>query len=94
MTCLRYMAVPGVLMPDPVIAGRYIGRKALPAPVDGHPAGMKNEEKYPIDPNGGSVDKRDRVRYMHILDALKKGIDLKPMDAETAAKCGVKLEVE
>jgi hypothetical protein len=79
MSLLRFMAVPGILFPDPVAKGRFMGRLALPAPPDGWPQGTKKEDVYPVDPNGGEVHRKDRLRWLAVWDALRKGVDLQPM---------------
>lgn len=91
ITKLRYRAVAGSLLSDPKSPGRFLGRKALPMPPDGWPPGTKPEERHPIDEAGGEVDRTDRRRYAVVLDALQKGIDLEPLDTETARLAGIKL---
>jgi hypothetical protein len=80
------MAVEGILMPDPIHHGQFLGRLNIPAPPDGWPAGTKKEAVHPIDPNGGSVDRKDRLRWLAVWDALRKGVDLKPMAEPKAPK--------
>jgi hypothetical protein len=52
------------------------------APVDGWPPGTKKLDCYPIDPAGGCVERKDRLRWLAVKDALCKGIDLLPMGDE------------
>jgi hypothetical protein len=86
MSCLRFRAVEGILFPDPASPGRFMGRIALIAPVDGWPAGTKKLDIFPVDPAGGSVERKDRLRWLAVWDALRKGIDLLPMEDKSAAK--------
>lgn len=89
MITLRYRARPGSLLTDPRAPGRYLGRSAKPTPADGWPQGTKKEEIYAIDSAGAEVRQDDRERFMVVLDALRKGIDLEPADDATAKYVGV-----
>lgn len=88
---LHYKAVPGSLLSDPLAPGvRFLGRTIAPMPPDGWPPGTKAEQRWPIDPKGARVQRSDRARWAVVADALRKGVDLVPMDEATARATGSK----
>lgn len=88
---LRFKAVPGSLLGDPLAPGSYLGRKSLPMPPDGWPVGTKPEERFPIIEEGATTARTDNARWRVVLDALQKGVDLVPGDEATAKRVGRKV---
>ena len=80
---LHFKAVKGSLLGDPGAPGTYLGRKTAVAPADGWPLGTKSEERFPIVSEGCVVKIDQRARWMVVVDALRKGIDLEPADEAT-----------
>jgi hypothetical protein len=87
---LRFVAVEGSMLSDPMGPGSFLGRRAAAMPPDGWPEGTKPEQRHPIRAEGGEVTRDQRVRWAVVLDALQKGIDLLPFDEDSAKLAGVK----
>jgi hypothetical protein len=87
---LKFKAVPGSLMSDPMAPGSFLGRKALPMPPDGWtgPEAKGAEARHPIIEGGVEVSREQRARWAVVLDALKKGVDLEPADEATRKHIG------
>jgi hypothetical protein len=87
---LKFKAVPGSLLSDPMAPGSFLGRKALPMPPDGWKGEQLKgaEARHPIIEGGVEVSRDQRARWAVVLDALKKGVDLEPADEATRKHIG------